>query len=139
MKNTFVHFLGALIFIATIALFGLAVMFLWNILLPGIFGLPLINYWQAAGLLVLARILFGGIGWGMMQPPGRQRGRSNPIREMFLHMSEDERAAFIKKRSFGRNHMDHIHEFFENTGEKPPEPSAERQSREGSPPEPETK
>ncbi|WP_126546899.1 hypothetical protein [Hymenobacter amundsenii] len=35
---------------------------LWNWLLPELFRLPLISIWQALGLLVLSRILFGG--WG---------------------------------------------------------------------------
>ena len=50
-------------------LFGLFVKMLWNWLAPGLFGLGPIHYWQAVGLLVLARILFGhrgmrfGGGW----------------------------------------------------------------------------
>ncbi len=40
-------------------LFGLLVQFLWNWLMPEIFGLPIINYWQAFGLIILAKIFFG--------------------------------------------------------------------------------
>ncbi len=47
--------------IAFTALFGWAVMLLWNWLMPEIFGLPLINYWKAWGLLALSFILFKGI------------------------------------------------------------------------------
>jgi hypothetical protein len=36
-------------------------MWLWNWLLPGLFGIAVIGYWQAFGLVILARILFGGI------------------------------------------------------------------------------
>jgi hypothetical protein len=33
--------------------------------MPAIFGLPAISFWQALGLLVLSRVLFGGFGgWG---------------------------------------------------------------------------
>ena len=39
-------------------LFWLA-MVLWNNLIPEIFGLSKISYWQAAGLMILAQILFG--------------------------------------------------------------------------------
>jgi hypothetical protein len=42
--------------------FSAVVMLLWNALLPDIFGLTTINFWQAAGLLLFCRILFGGIG-----------------------------------------------------------------------------
>lgn len=40
-------------------LMGYVVMWLWNWLMPQIFGLPIIGYWQAIGLLALAKILFG--------------------------------------------------------------------------------
>ncbi len=47
-----------------VAVFGFIVMSLWNWLLPGIFGLPAIGFWQALGLLVLSKILFGGFRGG---------------------------------------------------------------------------
>lgn len=43
-------------------LFGLIVRALWNWLMPAVFGLPMINYWQAFALVLLTRILFGTIG-----------------------------------------------------------------------------
>jgi hypothetical protein len=42
--------------------FGLLVKVLWNWLMPVIFGLPEIGYWQAFGLVVLAKLLFGAFG-----------------------------------------------------------------------------
>jgi hypothetical protein len=39
-------------------LFGLFLMWLWNWLMPDIFGLPTISFWQAWGLVVLSHILF---------------------------------------------------------------------------------
>ncbi|MEN2435364.1 hypothetical protein AAH994_08145 [Weeksellaceae bacterium A-14] len=44
------------------------VMWLWNMLLPGIIGVQPVSYFQAAGILVLSKILFGGFC------PGRRRG-----------------------------------------------------------------
>ena len=41
---------------------GQIVMALWNGLLPPLFSFPLITFWQALGILVLCRILFGGFG-----------------------------------------------------------------------------
>ena len=38
---------------------GLIVEWLWNWLVPEIFGLPRIGFWQAWGLLVLSGLLFG--------------------------------------------------------------------------------
>ncbi len=39
-------------------LFTLPVMWLWNWLMPDLFGLSTITFWQAFGLSILARILF---------------------------------------------------------------------------------
>ena len=41
-------------------LFSLIVFLLWNWLMPPIFGLTTINYFQAVGLLILSKILFFG-------------------------------------------------------------------------------
>lgn len=39
-------------------LLGLPLQLLWNWLMPTIFGLPTITFWQAMGLNILASILF---------------------------------------------------------------------------------
>lgn len=38
---------------------GFPAMWLWNWLMPPIFGLKTIGFWQAVGLCALGRILFG--------------------------------------------------------------------------------
>ncbi len=45
-----------------LGLLGLVVMALWNWLMPEIFGLKRVDYWQAWGLLVLCTILFKSFG-----------------------------------------------------------------------------
>ena len=47
---------GVVILVAL--LLGLPLMILWNCLMPTIFGLPTIGFWQAVGLNFLASILF---------------------------------------------------------------------------------
>lgn len=68
---------------AGIALFvtitGGLVMWLWNWLLPPLFGWPPITLLQGFGLLVLCRMLFGGFGGGGGQPP-RKRGTGDDAR-----------------------------------------------------------
>jgi hypothetical protein len=73
---------------------GELVMRLWNWLLPTLFGWRQITFWQALGLLLLCRILFGGFG-------GRGFGRSNirgRIRERMAErwdrMTPEERERF---------------------------------------------
>lgn len=53
---------GVMLAVLIAFLFGLAVMYLWNWLMPTIFGLGTITYWQAFGIVVLAKLLFGGLG-----------------------------------------------------------------------------
>lgn len=48
--------------IGLLFLFGFVVMLLWNWLMPEIFGLKRLGYWQAWGLLALSSILFKGMG-----------------------------------------------------------------------------
>ena len=47
-----------------IGVFGWVTMILWNWLIPNLFSGPVITMWQALGLLVLSKILFGSIGKG---------------------------------------------------------------------------
>ena len=49
---------GVIIAAAMALLFGFVVMWLWNWLMPAIFGLTTITFWQAWGLVVLSHILF---------------------------------------------------------------------------------
>jgi hypothetical protein len=44
--------------------FGWLVMLLWNWLMPLLFGLKVITYWQAFGIVVLSKLLFSGVGGG---------------------------------------------------------------------------
>ena len=43
-----------------VTVFSFAVMWLWNWLMPGLFGLHVLSFWQALGLLILSKILFSG-------------------------------------------------------------------------------
>lgn len=64
MRNSRI-FRGGFAFLIFAALFALAIlgtMYLWNLLIPSIIGWSAINYGQAAGLMVLSRLLFGGFG-----------------------------------------------------------------------------
>ena len=68
-----------------IAALGLAVMLLWNWLLPVLFvGVPEIGFWQALGVLALSKILFGGLRGG-----GHEYLRER--RQRWANMSPQER------------------------------------------------
>jgi len=55
-------FVGLLFAVAFALVFGLLVKFIWNSLMPAIFNLREITYWQAFGIIILAKLLFGGFG-----------------------------------------------------------------------------
>jgi hypothetical protein len=63
-RNKWIFFVAPLALAAFIAIGGEVVMHLWNWLLPALFGWRQITLWQALGLLVLSRILFGNLGGG---------------------------------------------------------------------------
>ena len=80
--------IGAIVIVLFFVL-GYVVMALWNWLMPPIFGLRAITYWQAYGLLILSKILFGGLRGGRNCPGrGDWRGR---MAERWEHMTPEER------------------------------------------------
>ena len=56
--------LGAIGIGALAILFGFVIMWLWNWLMPELFELPALTYWQAVGIFILFKILFGSSGSG---------------------------------------------------------------------------
>jgi hypothetical protein len=80
-----------LIFVA-IAAFGYVTMWLWNSLLPDLFHLPVITFWQSVGLLVLTRLLFGSHGNPHHHMSGHWR---NNLREKWQNMTPEERENFV--------------------------------------------
>lgn len=74
-----------------IALFGVAVMFLWNWLIPEIFGGPTVTYWQAIGLLLLSHILVRGWHGSSYWKSHRWKHR---MEEKLAAMTPEEREKF---------------------------------------------
>jgi hypothetical protein len=83
--------LGIIIAVPSLAaLCGAVTMWLWNALMPAIFNLPAIGFWQALGLLVLSQILFKG---GHVGRAGRSHWKR---RQVWKHMREDEETEAAK-------------------------------------------
>ena len=88
------HFLKALkvLLFVVVAAFvvGFVIMHLWNWLMPAVFGLRVITFWQALGLFVLGKLLLGGFH---RHHGGRFRwGRR--MQERWDQMSTEEREKF---------------------------------------------
>lgn len=111
--------LKRLIFIAPLAILGMVVFItiggeivrlLWNWLLPPLFGWREITFWQALGLLLFCRILFGGSGW-------RGPARSNIFRRMEERMAERCESMTPEERERFRQRMRERWGFGPSTGE----------------------
>lgn len=88
-KKFFLIPLGA---IALLALISYVVMQLWNNLLPDILHVSTIDFWQALGIFILCKLLFG-FGKGNGGPPWAK----HRMAERCQNMSEEDRERFKQK------------------------------------------
>ena len=92
--------LKVLFFLGMAALFvlvlGNVIMFLWNEILAEATGVKTLSFWEAIGLFVLARILFGGFRFGPRRhrPWRKKYNKGKRWREKWMNMSEEERVTF---------------------------------------------
>jgi hypothetical protein len=82
----------AILLLIVVAGFGQAVLQLWNWLMPAIFGLHQITFWQALGLMGLSWLLFGG--FGMLRGPGYRGHWRHRMAERLESMPPEERERF---------------------------------------------
>lgn len=80
--------LFALLLLCALAAAGALVMALWNAVLVPALGAGPLNFWQALGLLLLCRLLFGR--WG----PPRRHGPPAALREHLGSLSPQQRERF---------------------------------------------
>jgi hypothetical protein len=81
--------IAAFVILASLV-FGFVIMHLWNWLIPAIFGLHRITFWQGLGLFVFSKILFGGFHRGH----GGRRHWKQHMQERWEKMSPEEREKF---------------------------------------------
>jgi hypothetical protein len=80
------------------AIFSTVVMLLWNWLMPALFGLAPVGFWQALGILILCRILFGSFGGGHgLMKHVHHRGEHH-FRDKWQKMTPEQRKEFFDKR-----------------------------------------
>jgi Ca2+/H+ antiporter, TMEM165/GDT1 family len=88
------HFYGwRLVFIPVFAaiamlLFTWIVMALWNAILPVVFGIKAITLIQALGILILSKILFGGIHGGCRS----RHSHMHEWKNKWMQMTDEEKA-----------------------------------------------
>ncbi|HEX4165743.1 MAG TPA: hypothetical protein VHZ55_09740 [Bryobacteraceae bacterium] len=88
----------ALFGVVALSVASLVVMTLWNVLMPSIFAVRTIGFWQALGLLVLSKLLFGGF-----RPyPGAGPRWRRRMMERWEQMTPEEREKFRQGVRCGR-------------------------------------
>lgn len=92
--------LHGVIFIAAVAAIVAVIMLTWNAVIPAAIGWQAINYWQAACLLILCRLLFGRFGRHRHPFSCGKHGHGRHLHEQMKGMSREEKREFIRKRLF---------------------------------------
>lgn len=97
--------LGIVVIIAVSVVVGWLVMTCWNAVIPAVFGLPALDFWQSVALLVLARLLTGRLhhhrprkgrkGWrkGRCCPGAAEPPAASPDAPWLRGLSEPQPAA----------------------------------------------
>lgn len=97
-RNKWIYALAPLAMALFVWIGGEVVMHLWNWLLPSLFGWRPVTFWQALGLLVLCRILFGGFGGhGHDRSPSRRHG--SPCWERMTPEEREKLSQDVRARS----------------------------------------
>ena len=85
------YFFIPLVIVAFIG-FGYFTMYLWNGLMPLLFHLPEITFWQTIGLMILSRLILGGFGSHHGRGHGQHCRRN--MHEKWENMTPEEREKF---------------------------------------------
>ncbi|WP_347372560.1 hypothetical protein [Aequorivita sp. Q41] len=96
-NSTIKKFLKGLIMIAFLFLLPFVIMYLWNAILPEVLHVSPITYWQALGLFILSRILFGGFGCGGSKHNKMSSHKKSEFKRKFMNMTDEEKATFKQR------------------------------------------
>ena len=108
MKSTTYYYKRKFLFIPVmillIAVLSAVIMAIWNIIMTVIFNLPAINFWQAVGIFIMAKILFGGFrNFGVWHHyPWKYN-----LRDKLSKMTPEEKETFFKNLHSYRKHCYH--------------------------------
>jgi len=106
--------LGVCLAVVFALVFGLVVKWLWNWLMPALFGLGTITYWQAFGIVILAKLLFGSFG-------GHHKDTSDHFKSKFHDKwhkpfgEEDEESLSLEK---SRDYHKYYRQYWREEGKK---------------------
>ncbi len=139
MKNLFTHkmrgkspleiagiiLFGAVAITGLAILFGYIIMWLWNWLMPEIFGLTTLTYWQAVGLFILFKILIGGCG---------SSGSSSSSKKSSSECKDGKKTDFSKWKHYDKFWKEEGDELYKNYKERLAKPTEESEPTDESEP-----
>jgi hypothetical protein len=86
--------------------FGYFTMYLWNWLMPMLFHLPEITFWQTIGLMILSRLI---LGFGSHHRRGHGHHCQRDMHEKWGNMTPEEREKFRENIHMHRAPWAHHH------------------------------
>lgn len=105
---------GVLLAAIIALIFGFLVKILWNWLMPVIFGLPEIGYWQAFGIVILGKLIFGGFGSRHDNHHDHFHRRINDRWHSWLGVSEDKAG----KSGYSSGDWQYYQKFWQEEGQE---------------------
>jgi len=83
----------------SVALFvlGQVIMYLWNTILVKVTGVQVISFWEAIGLFILSRILFGSFHFNKGRHMKHKMRKGARWKEKWMNMSDEERTEFKQR------------------------------------------
>jgi hypothetical protein len=112
--------------------FGWLVMLLWNWLMPMLFGLKAITYWQGFGIIILSKLIFGGLcGHAKHRGPplgGRYHHPWSVKDKSFFEPGGDRRNWVYYREYWKERGKDDFEKYLRETGHAGEEKGGERQA-----------
>src|ERR1039457_1192440 len=99
-RNKWIFVAGPLAGVLFVWIGGAGGVHLWDWLLPSLFGWRQVTFWQALGLLVLCRILFGSFG-GHGHDHSHSRRRTNQCWERMTPEEREKLSQEVRAREGG--------------------------------------
>lgn len=92
------RFLKPIIMLLFVAVAGVAIMLLWNAIVPSVIGWGSVSYLQAVGLFLLSRILFGSISGLKWHANTLVCSNRDELSAQLRGMSREEKREYIRRQ-----------------------------------------
>lgn len=117
-KGFFYGLMIASVIVVVAVVFAWVFLYLWNWLIPELFNGPVLTIWQALGLLILSKMIFGGFGHHKNKWH-KHSGWGNKWKDRCANLSDEDRnkwkSHFMHKWNCGHNDETDVKETSEDS------------------------